>query len=71
MFESQKGVCAICKNPETHVRLGKLTQLRVDHSHDTGQVRGLLCNSCNAGIGFLKDNPALLAASVQYLDPFF
>ena len=41
MFEDQKGVCAICGNPENNRRLA------VDHDHKTGKVRGLLCTRCN------------------------
>jgi len=52
--------CDICKKPLTN-------QLRVDHSHSTGEVRGLLCNHCNAGIGMLQDNEALLRAAADYL----
>jgi hypothetical protein len=63
----QNGVCAICKKPETLIRLEKLTALRVDHSHLTGANRGLLCDSCNKGIGFLKDSPELCIAAAQYL----
>jgi len=54
MFENQKYVCAICGLPEKTIRNGKLLPLGVDHNHNTGGVRGLLCQSCNRAIGMLK-----------------
>lgn len=55
---AQDGHCAIC--PST-------TELCVDHNHTTGVVRGILCNPCNKALGFLKDDPARLAAAIEYL----
>lgn len=69
MLHAQGGVCALCRQPETHVRRGKVVQLSVDHDHDTGEVRGLLCNSCNRGIGFLREDPVILARAIDYLAP--
>lgn len=40
---------------------------RIDHNHDTGEVRGLLCNSCNGGIGLFKDDLALIKKAIDYL----
>lgn len=40
---------------------------RVDHSHETGQIRGLLCLNCNAAIGHFKDNPRFLQSAIEYL----
>jgi hypothetical protein len=48
MFDTQGGLCAICEQPETTVRKGLLQALPVDHDHDTGKVRALLCNKCNS-----------------------
>jgi hypothetical protein len=61
-LDKQGGVCAICCNPPTTRRLC------VDHNHETGEVRGLICNSCNRGLGYLKDDSRLLKAAVQYLE---
>lgn len=62
MFVDQNGVCDICKeNPS------KGKQLCVDHDHNTGKVRGLLCNNCNFGIGFLKDSINNLSEAIKYL----
>lgn len=59
----QKHRCAICLRHEK-----ELTQaLHVDHCHETGKVRGLLCGSCNLGIGKFKDSTALLENAILYL----
>jgi len=61
MFDRQNGVCAICGKPESRLHSsGKVTKLCVDHDHDTGRVRGLLCHRCNTVIGMLN--------SVELLD---
>lgn len=62
MLESQDGMCAICKG---HERTGTL--FSVDHDHSTGVIRGLLCRSCNSGIGFFKDDIVRVQAAVDYL----
>lgn len=62
MLDDQNGVCAICQqNCSLNERLS------VDHCHDTGEVRGLLCNSCNNGIGKFKDSQKLLISAANYL----
>lgn len=64
MYDSQEGKCAICK------RVGgtsRMERLHVDHSHETGQIRGLLCFRCNTGIGMLGDTVDALSRAVAYL----
>ena len=68
MFHSQNGVCAICSNPETATRKGVIKALAVDHDHNTGKVRGLLCSECNIGIGKLKENSNNFLSAIEYLD---
>lgn len=63
MVVKQQGVCKICNNPPVKFK----PVLYVDHDHETGKVRGLLCHFCNAGIGMLKDSPALLKRAIKYL----
>ena len=64
----QGGSCAICHQPEQRRRPdGSPTPLCVDHNHETGQVRGLLCARCNSVLGFI-DNPMLHEAALRYLD---
>ena len=63
MVVEQNGLCAICKSPAN----GRHNTLCVDHNHDTGQVRGLLCHSCNTSLGAMKDSVVILASAIQYL----
>jgi post-segregation antitoxin (ccd killing protein) len=67
MAIAQGGVCAICKKPETDERQGTLKALCVDHNHTTGEVRQLLCNSCNKMIGLACEDVDILSEAVQYL----
>ncbi len=64
MLKAQGGGCAVCRTKQSSGR-----SLAVDHCHDTGRVRGLLCDACNIGIGMLQDSPALMTAAGQYLMP--
>ena len=62
MLSKQAGRCAICGS------LPKENQsLYVDHNHETGQVRGLLCSHCNFMLGHAKDTPKILLNGVKYL----
>lgn len=65
---AQNGTCAICKQPETATRNGRVKALAVDHCHETGNIRGLLCVACNTGIGKFKDDRNLMIAAIKYLD---
>jgi hypothetical protein len=70
MLDAQNGVCAICKKPETATRLGTTIKMPVDHCHKTGKVRGLLCDSCNKGLGQFLDDPDALRSAADYLEKF-
>lgn len=59
LLESQNHQCAICR---IH-----LTKIAVDHHHDTGKVRGILCPQCNCGVGNFKDNSEALTRAAAYL----
>jgi hypothetical protein len=63
----QNNCCAICNFPEKVKIKGKLLKLSVDHCHSNGNARGLLCTSCNRGLGFFKDSSDLLKAAIEYL----
>ncbi|MGY1810474.1 endonuclease VII domain-containing protein [Blastococcus sp. SYSU D00669] len=59
MLEAQGGLCAICElAPAAHV----------DHDHETGAVRQLLCFNCNGGLGQFKDDPAVMRAAAAYVE---
>lgn len=68
MLESQGGRCAICPAEFGYLRKGKPAKLAVDHCHKTKKVRGLLCSSCNNGLGRFKDDPTLLRTAADYLE---
>ena len=63
MLVQQNSVCAICKSP---CATGKA--LAVDHDHNSGQVRALLCKDCNVSLGLMKEDPNLLRAAADYLE---
>ncbi len=63
MLFLQLGVCKICKKPEPSAG-----GLRIDHDHETGKVRGLLCNDCNVGLGRFHDSTEALLSAVRYLE---
>lgn len=70
MLAEQNGGCAICgasASIDVDHRTGKQRRLHVDHCHRTGVVRGLLCSSCNLGIGKLGDDPDRLERAAMYL----
>ena len=59
MLGRQDGLCAICRSaPAAHV----------DHDHETGAVRALLCFNCNGGLGQFKDDPLLLQLAAAYVE---
>ena len=65
LAESQGGRCAICReSPDWKANGGRLV---VDHDHTTGAVRGLLCPSCNLGLGYFADSPKSLTNAINYL----
>lgn len=64
MFAAQDGKCAVCETSEPG--FGK-RYFAVDHDHDTGEVRALLCMGCNAAIGLLKEDPDRIYAAAEYV----
>lgn len=67
VLRAQGGVCAICRTARVTV---KSKRLFVDHCHFTGQIRGLLCNHCNMGLGFFMDKPELMRRAITYIQEF-
>lgn len=62
MLMEQGGGCAICGD-----RPERLASMHLDHDHERGQLRGLLCLSCNQGLGKFRDDPDVLARAIVYL----
>ena len=54
------GPCTICQSRDR--------QLVLDHCHETGVLRGVLCNTCNLGLGYFRDNPTLFREAASYLE---
>jgi hypothetical protein len=68
MHEGQNGLCAVCGKPETNSTHRLETKwLSVDHDHETGRLRELLCSHCNTLLGLGDDDPLLLIAGALYL----
>lgn len=72
ILKSQNYSCAICGIHYTDVRVtsGRTGYLAVDHCHETGGIRGLLCNRCNLALGFLGDSQDLLHKAAKYLKEY-
>lgn len=75
MINRQDGRCEIC-GVEMHLAARRMKNgatasgICIDHDHETGAVRGLLCGACNKALGFFKDNPKLLQAAIGYLKKY-
>jgi len=68
LLQSQDFSCAICNISEKdYAKQGYRNNFAVDHCHTTGAIRGLLCDQCNRGIGYLKDSTQILASAINYL----
>lgn len=59
ILDASNSLCAICH---------RKTKLVVDHCHSSNKVRGLLCNSCNKGLGFFEDNVERLSSAIKYIE---
>lgn len=63
LLNKQNECCCICHKHQSEFKI----KLAVDHNHETGEVRGLLCTNCNNGLGRFKDNKDLLSEAIKYL----
>ena len=68
IFGEQGGKCKVCDKDLLLLGYDKSLTAHVDHNHDTGKVRGLLCDTCNRAIGMLKDDPKILQRAITYLN---
>lgn len=66
LLNSQGGCCAICGQPDPGMK--NSSRLYVDHCHETGVVRGLLCRACNTMLGSAKDMAAVLRSGADYIE---
>ena len=68
MKSEQNGLCFLCGSDGFVIgKLGHSEKLAVDHCHNSGVVRKLLCHNCNRGLGLFKDDPELLQKAAEYL----
>jgi len=69
MHDTQNGVCKICFQEEKSIdpKTKRIRRLAVDHCHETGKVRALLCSKCNAGLGHFMDNIENMQKAIEYL----
>lgn len=66
---SQGDICAICGDEGFLIgKKGHHERLVVDHNHESGKVRGLLCHNCNRALGLFNDNIAILEAAIKYVE---
>lgn len=63
-FERQEHSCAICRDAI------RLMDSAIDHNHDTGEFRGVLCKQCNRALGMFKDSATILRSAAEYLEAF-
>jgi hypothetical protein len=70
MLDNQSSKCLICNTDDPGpIGRGSLSRVfAVDHCHETGKVRGLLCHKCNMGLGLFRDDPDLLHKAINYLE---
>ena len=63
-YERQEGCCAICRTEVS------LIDSAIDHNHDNGEFRGILCKQCNRALGMFKDSADVLKNAIEYLEAF-
>ncbi len=70
LFARQNGECSICKvSLSTHIQPDNRHEIaHIDHCHETGKIRGLLCNKCNSAIGYFNESALLCKLGAEYLE---
>jgi hypothetical protein len=69
-WDDQNGECAICKDtlPDLAIYENRKRGYAIDHNHDTGEFRGILCTECNTLLGMSGDSPEILREAIRYLE---
>lgn len=67
MLAMQNDACGICQKSLTVDAGAQKREWNVDHCHDTGKIRGILCSNCNTALGLMKENQKTLAGAIRYL----
>lgn len=73
ILEAQYGGCAACMEPLTldpNEDVAMRNRAAVDHDHETGEVRGLLCGPCNRALGMVKEEKRILQGLIRYLEDY-
>jgi hypothetical protein len=66
---AKKNACDVCGEPEIAIgRNGEIKRFAIDHDHQTGRVRGVLCQRCNQAIGLLREDTELMKKAIHYLN---
>jgi len=60
-----KCTCDLCESPDV---LGNKNDFCIDHCHETGKVRGVLCRNCNLALGYFKDDTGTILKSIKYIN---
>jgi hypothetical protein len=68
MVNKQNGVCSICGQPPKKKRNSHT--LCVDHDHETGEVRGIVCDPCNRGLACFRDDPRIMRSAARYMEEY-
>lgn len=68
MLEEQGGCCRLCRLPVEFGKASKSGGAHLDHCHQTGRVRSVLCGKCNMSMGFFGDDPVQLRRAAEYLE---
>jgi len=69
-WEQQKGCCAVCREelPDLMAYENRRRMYAIDHNHETGDFRGILCLNCNTLLGMAKDSVKVLQRAIEYLN---
>lgn len=68
LLEKQNSLCAICGREGFKMHDGVFMNLNLDHCHESGTVRGLLCHNCNRALGLFSDDTSVLKKAIDYLE---